>query len=87
MFRVHVAGVELDALTHDFRQNGFAISVNGCHVNQLNDALPRVPYVPRFSPTRLELLCPLAHQMTLQRQFCLSDDSVMVIFSTALPAC
>jgi hypothetical protein len=51
MFCVHVAGDELDALTHDFRQNGLAISVDGCHLNQLNDASPRVPYVARFSPS------------------------------------
>ncbi len=30
MFCVPIAGDELGALTHDFRQNGFAISVNGC---------------------------------------------------------
>src|SRR2546427_11344372 len=67
MFCVHVAGDELDALTHDFRQNGFAISVNGCHLDQLNDAPARVPYVARFSPSRLELSRPLAYQLTLQR--------------------
>jgi hypothetical protein len=67
MFCVHVAGDELDALTHDFRQNGFAISVNGCHLDQLNDAPPRVPCLARFSPTGLELRCPLADQLTLQR--------------------
>src|SRR2546427_11254447 len=67
MFCVHVAGDELDALAHDFRQNGFAISVNGCHLDQLNDAPPRVPYVARFSPSRLELRRPLADQLTLQR--------------------
>src|SRR5207248_2710445 len=58
---------ELDALTHDFRQNGFAISINGGHLDQLNDALPRVPYVARFSPTRLELRRPRADHPTLQR--------------------
>jgi hypothetical protein len=65
MFCVHVAGDELDALTHDFRQNGFAISVNGYHLDQLNDAPPRVPCVARFFPTRLELRRPLADQLTL----------------------
>jgi hypothetical protein len=67
MFCVHVAGDELDALTHDFRQNGFAISVNRCHLDQLNDAPPRVRHVARFSPTRLEFRRPLADQLTLQR--------------------
>ncbi len=42
MFCVHVARDELDALTHDFRQNGFAISVNRGDIDQLNDALPRL---------------------------------------------
>src|SRR6266849_783968 len=66
MFCVHVAGDELDALTHELRQNGFANSVNRCHVDQLNDAPPRIPYVARFSPSRLEFLRPLADQTTLQ---------------------
>jgi hypothetical protein len=67
MFYVHVASDELDPLTHDFRQNGFAISVNGCHLDQLNNAPPRIPDGARFCPTRLELRSPLAHQLTLQR--------------------
>jgi hypothetical protein len=67
MFRVHVAGDEFGALAHDFRQNGLAISVNGCHLNQLNDARPRVIKVVRFSPSRLEFKRPLADQLTLQR--------------------
>src|SRR5258706_8214819 len=67
MFCVHIAGDELGALAHDFRQNGFAISVNGRHLDQLNDALPRVPCAARFSPSRFELSHPLACQPTLQR--------------------
>jgi hypothetical protein len=67
MFCVHVAGDELGTLTHDFRQNGFASSVNGCHLDQFNDASPRVPCVARFSPSRLEFNRPLADQLTLQR--------------------
>jgi hypothetical protein len=67
MFCVHVAGDELGALTHDFRQSGFAISVDGCHLDQLNDVFPRVPCVARFSPSRQELNRPLADQLTLQR--------------------
>ena len=67
MFCVHVAGDELAALTHDFRQNGFAVSVNGCHRDQLNNAPPRVAYVARFPPRRLELSRPLTDQVTLQR--------------------
>src|SRR6266581_2010925 len=67
MFCVHVASDEIDALTHHFRQNGFALSVNGCHLDQLNDAPPRAPYVELFSPTRLELRRPRADQLTLQR--------------------
>src|SRR6266851_4993311 len=67
MLCIHVAGDELDALTHDFRQNGFAVSVNGCHLDQINDAPPHVPYVASFSPSRLEFTRPLADQQTLQR--------------------
>jgi hypothetical protein len=67
MLCVHVAGDELGTLTHDFRQNGFAIPVNRCHLNQVNDAAPRVPCVVRFSPSRLKLSRPLADQLTLQR--------------------
>jgi hypothetical protein len=67
MFGVHVAGDEVGALTHDFRQNGFAISVNGCHLDQFNDASARVPCVARFYPRRLELNRPLPDQLTLQR--------------------
>jgi hypothetical protein len=67
MLCVHVAGDELGTVTHDFRQNFFAISVNRCHLNQLHDASPRVPHVVRFSPSRLEFSGPLADQLTLQR--------------------
>jgi hypothetical protein len=63
----HVAGDELGTLAHHFRQNLLAISVNRCDFNQLNDASPLVPYVVRFSPSRLEFSCPLANQLTLQR--------------------
>src|SRR5258705_4224999 len=66
MFGVHVAGDELGALTHDFRQGGFAIPVNECYLDQINDAPSRVPCVVLFAPTRLELSCPLADQLTLQ---------------------
>jgi hypothetical protein len=41
MFCVHVAGDELAPLTHDFRQNRFTVSVNGCHLDQLNNAPSR----------------------------------------------
>jgi hypothetical protein len=67
MFGVHVAGDELDALTHDFRQNRFAISVNRYNPDQLHDAFPHVPNVARFSPGQLELRRPLTDQITLQR--------------------
>jgi hypothetical protein len=67
MLCVNVAGDELDALTHEFRQNGFSTSVNGCHLDQFNDAPPRVACVARFSPSRLKLSRPLADQLTLQR--------------------
>jgi hypothetical protein len=43
MLCVHVAEDEFGTLTHDFRQDGFAISVNRCHLNQINDASPHVP--------------------------------------------
>jgi len=67
MFCVHVAGDELDALAHDFRPNGFAISVNGGHLDQFNDAPPPVPCRAHFSPSRLELIRPLAGRLTRQR--------------------
>jgi hypothetical protein len=66
MLRVYVAGDELSTLAHDFRQNGFAVSVDRYHLDQLNDGSPRVPGVVRFSPGRFELSCPLADQLTLQ---------------------
>src|SRR5580700_2777542 len=64
---VHVAGDEVSTLTHDFRQSGFAISVDGCHLGKFNDASPRVPCVSRFCPSRLEFIRPLADQLTLQK--------------------
>jgi hypothetical protein len=67
VFCVHVAGDKLGTLTHDFRQNSFAISVNRYHLDQLNDPSARVACVVRFSPSRLELSRPLANQLTLQR--------------------
>jgi hypothetical protein len=67
MLCVHVTGDELDALAHEFSQNGFSTPVNGCHLDQLNEAPPRVAYVARLSPSRLELSHPLADQLTLQR--------------------
>src|SRR5258708_35436579 len=67
MFYVHVAGDALGSVTHDFGENSFAIAVNGCHLDQLNDAPPRVPHLARFSPARLELRRPLADQPALQR--------------------
>jgi hypothetical protein len=67
MLCVHVAGDEFGTLTHDFRQNGFAISVNRRHLDQINDASPRVVCVVRLSPSRLELIGPLPDQLTLQR--------------------
>src|SRR5229473_4668252 len=67
MFCVHIAGDELGPLIHDFRQNGFATSVNECHVNQFNDASARVLFVAPFSPSRPQLSRPLAGQLTLQR--------------------
>jgi hypothetical protein len=36
-------GDEFGTQTHDFRQEGFAISVNRCHLNQINDASHRSP--------------------------------------------
>jgi|SRR4051794_15612517 hypothetical protein len=67
MLCVHIAGDELGTLAHDFRQNGFAISVNRCHLNEINNAPPRTHDVMRFSPSRLKLSRPLANQLTLQR--------------------
>ena len=67
MFCVHIAGDELGTLTHDFRQDSFAIPVNSCHLGQFNDASPCVLRVARFSPSRLEFNRPLADYQTLQR--------------------
>jgi hypothetical protein len=41
MLCVHIAGNELGIVAHDFRQNGFAILVNRCHLNEINNAPPR----------------------------------------------
>jgi hypothetical protein len=67
MLCVHVAGDEPDTLTHDFRQNGFAISIDRCHLDQINDASPCVLCVVRFSPSQPEFIRPLPDQLTLQR--------------------
>ena len=64
---IRVAGDELGALTHDFRQNRFPISVDRCHLDQINQASPRVSCVVRFSPSRPEFIRPLPDQLTLQR--------------------
>jgi hypothetical protein len=66
MFCVHVAGCELGTLTHDFRQGGFTIAVNRYDFDQLNDESPFVSCAVRFSPSRPELIRPLADQLTLQ---------------------
>jgi hypothetical protein len=66
MFCIHVAGDELGTLTHDFRQNGFTIVVDGCHVNHFDNASSHIACLARFSPSRLELSRPLADQQTLQ---------------------
>jgi hypothetical protein len=66
MFCVHVAGDELGTITHDLPKNGFAISVNECHFDQVNDAPSRVTRVPLFLPSQLELCRPLSDQLTLQ---------------------
>jgi len=60
-------GDELGALTHDFRENRFAISVDRCHLDQINDASPRVSCAVRFSQTRPEFIRPLPDQLTLQK--------------------
>jgi len=64
---VHVAGDEVDALTHEFRQNCFAISIDGCHFDKVHDALPQIPSLARLCPGRNQLIRPLAGQMTLER--------------------
>jgi hypothetical protein len=66
MLCVYVAGDELGALAHDFRQDGLAISVNGAHVGQVNDAFPCVFCQARFSPSRLEFNRQSTDQQTLQ---------------------
>jgi hypothetical protein len=67
MLCVYVAGDELGTLIHDLRQNSLSVSVNRCHIDQLNNAFSRVPCVTLFSPSRLELSRPLADQLPLQR--------------------
>jgi hypothetical protein len=67
MLCVNVAGDELGVLTDDFRPNGLAISVDGCHFGQIRDASSCVRCAARFSPRRLEFNRPLANQLTLQR--------------------
>jgi hypothetical protein len=66
MFCVHVGSNKLSTLTHHFRQNGFALPVNRYHLNHFNDVPPRVACEMRFSPSRLQLIRPLADQLTLQ---------------------
>jgi hypothetical protein len=79
MFCVHVASYELRTLTQDFRQDGFTVAVNRYDFRQLNDESQFVSCAVRFSPSRPELIRPLADQLTLQgpplpvRQFGDSD--------------
>jgi hypothetical protein len=48
---VHIAGDKLRPVAHDFRQNVFTSSVNGCNVDQFNHASAGVPAAPRISPS------------------------------------
>src|SRR5258708_3040452 len=64
MFCIHVAGDELGTLTHDFRQNGLPIVVDGCHLDHFDNASSRIPPLAPFSPSRLELIRPLADHTT-----------------------
>src|SRR5712675_1014173 len=66
MFCIHVAGDEFGTLTHDFRQNGFTVVVDGCHLNHFDNASPHIARLALCSPSRLELSRPLAGQQTLQ---------------------
>jgi hypothetical protein len=67
MFCIDVAGDELGAPIHDFRQNGFAIAINQYHLGQINCAPSRVSDAARFSPSQRKLRRPLAGQLPLQR--------------------
>jgi hypothetical protein len=60
MLCIHVASNELGTLTHDFRQNGFTTTVNGCHLDHFNDAPARIACLALFSPSRLELSRPMS---------------------------
>ena len=75
MFCVHVAGDKLGALTHDFRQNGFAVSVNGCHFGQFNDALFR-----RFEDARLRKILAQAKQEMVAGRALQETDQYGMIF-------
>src|SRR5205085_5654013 len=67
MFCVYVAGDELAPVTHNFRQNFFAITADRCHLGQFDEALAGIPRYLSFSPGRPEFSGPLADQLTLQR--------------------
>jgi hypothetical protein len=66
MLCIHVAGDEVGSIAHDFRQNRFAIPVNRCHLDQINNASPHILCMMRFFPSRFELIRPLPNQLTLQ---------------------
>jgi hypothetical protein len=66
MLCVYVAGDELGSGAHDIRQNRFAISVNRCHLDQIDDASPHILCMMPFFPSRFELIRPLPNQLTLQ---------------------
>jgi hypothetical protein len=85
MLCVHVAGNEIGPGAHNFRQNRFAISVNRCHLDQINDASPHILCVMRFFPSRFELIRPLPDQLILRDHLCSSGKSVIVIFSITHP--
>jgi hypothetical protein len=67
MLCVYIPRDELGTLTHHFRQNGFAIPPNKCHVREFNYASTFVAQVVKRSPGRPQLSRPLINQAALQQ--------------------
>lgn len=65
MLRIHIAGNELGALTHHFRQNRFAAPTDERDVAKLNHTPRSVPVAANFIPCPPQFSRPLADQLAL----------------------
>ncbi|HTF66108.1 MAG TPA: hypothetical protein VK638_25820 [Edaphobacter sp.] len=50
MLCVYVIGDEIGSLAHDLRKNHLAVSINECHVTQLDNAFTPVRTAMPFTP-------------------------------------